>query len=103
MDYGLLRGGTASCATTRNHKHNEARPEPSRRRLPEHVLVVAIRRLLSHCPKCMVRSGLWWLDTWPDTTGLPSFADMPVAHGKLAETGEEMQAIVESGKRDRPD
>ena len=65
------------------------------------MLVVAIRRLLSHCPKCMVRSGLWRPDTWPDTTGLPSFADMLVAHGKLAETVEEMQAIVESGKRDR--
>jgi PPOX class probable FMN-dependent enzyme len=70
-------------------------------KLPEHVLVVAVRRVLSHCPKCMVRSGLWRPDAWPDTAGLPSFAEMLVAHGRLAETVEEMQAIVEAGNRDR--
>ena len=70
-------------------------------KLPDHALVVAISRVLSHCPKCMIRSGLWRPEAWPDTAGLPSFAEMLVAHGKLAETVEEMQAIVESGNRDR--
>jgi uncharacterized protein len=70
-------------------------------KLPDHVLVVAVRRVLSHCPKCMVRSGLWRPEAWPDTAGLPSFAEMLVAHGKLAETVEEMQAIVDAGSRER--
>jgi PPOX class probable FMN-dependent enzyme len=70
-------------------------------KLPDHVLVVAVQRVLSHCPKCMVRSGLWRPEAWPDTSGLSSFAEMLVAHGKLAETVEEMQAIVEAGNRDR--
>ena len=71
------------------------------RKLPDHVLVVDVLHVLSHCPKCMVRSGLWRPEAWPDTSGLPSFAEMLVAHGKLAETVEEMQAIVDSGNRER--
>jgi hypothetical protein len=70
-------------------------------KLPDHALVVAVSRVLSHCPKCMVRSGLWQPEAWPDTAGLPSFAEMLVAHGKLAQTIEEMQAIIEAGNRER--
>ncbi|WP_246805043.1 MSMEG_1061 family FMN-dependent PPOX-type flavoprotein [Mesorhizobium mediterraneum] len=70
-------------------------------KLPDHVLVVDVLHVLSHCPKCMVRSGLWQPDAWPDTSGLPSFAEMLVAHGKLAQTVEEMQAIIDSGNRER--
>ena len=70
-------------------------------KLPDHVLVVGVRRVLSHCPKCMVRSGLWRPEAWPDTAGLPSFAEMLVAHAKAAQTVEEMQAIIEAGNRER--
>src|ERR671910_912474 len=28
-------------------------------KLPDHALVIAVSRVLSHCTKCMVRSGLW--------------------------------------------
>lgn len=70
-------------------------------KLPDHVLVVDVLHVLSHCPKYMVRSGLWQPDAWPDTSGLPSFAEMLVAHGKLAQTVEEMQAIIDSGNRER--
>jgi hypothetical protein len=70
-------------------------------KLPEHVLVVDVRRVLSHCPKCMIRSGLWRPEAWPDTSELPSFAEMLVAHGKLAQTVEEMQAIIDAGNRER--
>jgi PPOX class probable FMN-dependent enzyme len=70
-------------------------------KLPDHALVVAVSRVLSHCPKCMVRSGLWQPEAWPKTGGLPSFAEMLVAHGKLAQTIKEMQAIIEAGNRER--
>jgi PPOX class probable FMN-dependent enzyme len=70
-------------------------------KLPDHALVVAVSRVLSHCPKCMVRSGLWQPEAWPNTGGLPSFAEMLVAHGKLAQTIKEMQAIIEAGNRER--
>lgn len=70
-------------------------------KLPEHVLVVGIAHVLSHCPKCMIRSGPWQPEAWPDTSDLPSFAEMLVAHAKLAETVEEMQEIIDQGNRDR--
>jgi PPOX class probable FMN-dependent enzyme len=70
-------------------------------KLPEHILIIEVSHVLSHCPKCMVRSGLWQPEKWPDTTDLPSFAEMLVAHGKLADTVEEMQAIIDAGNRDR--
>jgi PPOX class probable FMN-dependent enzyme len=71
------------------------------RKLPEHILVIEISHVLSHCPKCMVRSGMWQPEAWPDTSNLPSFAEMLVAHAKLADTVEEMQAIIDTGTRDR--
>jgi uncharacterized protein len=71
------------------------------RKLPEHILVIEISHVLSHCPKCMVRSGMWQPEAWPDTSNLPSFAEMLVAHAKLADTVEEMQAIIDTGNRDR--
>ena len=35
----------------------------------------SVRRVLTHCPKCMIRSGLWTPEAWPDTTDVPSFAE----------------------------
>ena len=97
VTYTLRVSGDA--IVVRDHELREALAVYEK--LPEHVLVVGVRRVLSRCPKCMIRSALWRPDAWPDTTGLPSFAEMLVAHGKLAETVEEMQAIVESGNRER--
>jgi uncharacterized protein len=68
---------------------------------PEHVLVVDVFHILSHCPKCMVRSALWQPDKWPETSSLPSFAEMIVAHSKVGRTVEEMQTMVEQGNRER--
>ncbi len=70
-------------------------------KLPDHVLVVGVEHVLSHCPKCMIRSGLWQPDAWPDTTTLPTFAETLIAHAKLAETVEEVQAIIDTGNRER--
>ncbi|MGO4437995.1 MSMEG_1061 family FMN-dependent PPOX-type flavoprotein [Rhizobium sp. RAF56] len=70
-------------------------------KLPDHVLVVDVRRVLSHCPKCMIRSALWEPDAWPDTTDLPTFAETLKAHAKLAESAEEVQASVDKGNRER--
>jgi len=44
-------------------------------KLPDHVMVVAVETVLSHCPKCMIRSGLWQPEMWPDTGTLPTFAE----------------------------
>jgi PPOX class probable FMN-dependent enzyme len=68
---------------------------------PDHVLVVEVEHVLSHCPKCMIRSGLWEPDAWPDTSDVPTFAETLIAHAKLAETVAEMQAIIDRGNRER--
>jgi uncharacterized protein len=70
-------------------------------KLPEHALVVDVEEVSAHCPKCMVRSGLWEPDSWPDTTGLPTFAETLVAHSKLGETVEHVQSVIDSGNRER--
>lgn len=70
-------------------------------KLPEHALVVDVLEVQAHCPKCMVRSGLWEPERWPDTTGLPTFAETLVAHSKVGETVEHVQAIVDAGNRER--
>lgn len=61
---------------------------------PDHVLVVGVEHVLSHCPKCMMRSGLWQPETWPDTSGMPSFAETLKAHAKIAESLEELDSSL---------
>ena len=70
-------------------------------KLPDHVLLVEVEQVLSHCPKCMIRSGLWQPKAWPDTSTLPTFAETLIAHAKLAETVDEIQAIIDTGNRER--
>jgi PPOX class probable FMN-dependent enzyme len=70
-------------------------------KLPDHVLVVDVDRVLCHCPKCMLRSSIWEPSAWPDTSQVPAFAEILKGHAKLAETLEEVQAVVEQGNRDR--
>jgi len=68
---------------------------------PDHVLVVGVERVFSHCPKCMIRSGLWRPDTWGDPTAVPSFAEMLVAHAKPQKSVDQMQTIIERGNKER--
>ncbi len=68
---------------------------------PDHALVVAVDRVLSHCPKCMIRSGLWRPDAWPDTADVPSFAETLIAHARIGESVEQVQAMIDAGNRER--
>ncbi|MFO1210395.1 MAG: MSMEG_1061 family FMN-dependent PPOX-type flavoprotein [Amaricoccus sp.] len=70
-------------------------------REPDQALVVEVTRVLSHCPKCMVRSGLWRPEAWPDASDVPSFAETLIAHARLAEDVGEVEASIEEGIRTR--
>ncbi len=70
------------------------------RRQPEHVMVVEVERVLSHCPKCMIRSGLWTPHAWPDTADVPSFAETLIEHARIAEPMDVVEASLEKGNRD---
>ncbi len=72
-----------------------------RGRLPDQVLVVAVERVLAHCPKCMIRSGLWKPAAWPDTAEVPSLAETLVAHARIGDPVETVAASLEEGNRER--
>jgi PPOX class probable FMN-dependent enzyme len=63
-------------------------------RSAELTLLINVEKVMCHCPKAFVRGKVWQSGDWPDTSDVPSLAEMMVAHGKLSETIEEMDAIV---------
>jgi PPOX class probable FMN-dependent enzyme len=58
------------------------------------VLLVQVERVLCHCPKAFVRGKVWQPDEWPDTSNVPTLAEMLVAHASLSEPLEEVDARV---------
>jgi PPOX class probable FMN-dependent enzyme len=70
-------------------------------KVPDLALVVTVEQAFIHCGKCMIRSRLWEKDSWPDGAGLPSQAQCLVAHGKLEESIEDVQASIELARATR--
>lgn len=68
---------------------------------PDHVIIVDVEHVLTHCPKCMVRSGLWQPDKWPDRAGVPPFAETLAAHARLAESIDELNEMLERDTREK--
>jgi PPOX class probable FMN-dependent enzyme len=64
-------------------------------RLPEFAIIVEVHQMFFHCAKCIIRSNLWKPASWPPLSGLPSLAETMVSAGKLRQSVEDMQAIVE--------
>ncbi len=62
---------------------------------PDLVLVVTVNEAFMHCPKCIVRSKLWKPEEWPDRKNVPTLAEAMVAHAKLSDSIDEMQAIID--------
>ena len=52
-------------------------------KFPNFVLVISVEEAFLHCPKCVIRSGLWKPDQWPDRSNLPTLAEAMIAHGAL--------------------
>ena len=68
---------------------------------PHLVLVVDVEEVFIHCPKCMVRSRLWTPEQWPDRSEVATLAETMVAHGALAETLPELQALIDNDSATR--
>ncbi len=47
---------------------------------PRTAIVLRPEEVYAHCPKAFVRSKLWDPDSWPDPAGLPTPAEVSVAH-----------------------
>ncbi len=61
---------------------------------PDLAILIAIDRVLSHCPKAFVRAGLWAPENWPDRGDVPSAGTFLKAHGALPDPVEDLDAIV---------
>jgi len=73
-----------------------------RGRSPNLVLVVRVEEAFMHCPKAIVRAGLWEPDRWPEPGDVPTLAEAMVVHGRLAETSvPDMQAIIDNDGKTR--
>lgn len=70
-------------------------------RQPELTLLVNVERVLCHCPKAFVRGKVWQPDAWPDTSNVPTLAEMMVAHGDIADTLAEVEEVVKNDGKTR--
>jgi uncharacterized protein len=52
---------------------------------PKTAIVVEAEEVYTHCPKAFVRSKLWNPDSWPDPAGLPTSAEVSLAHQRNPE------------------
>jgi PPOX class probable FMN-dependent enzyme len=68
---------------------------------PEFAIAITVKEVFFHCAKCVIRSQLWSTTQWPDLTALPSLAKAMVDAGKLEETPEQMQALIDKDARER--
>lgn len=64
----------------------------------ELVLLVRVERVLCHCSKAFLRSKAWQTEDWPDTSNVPTLAEMMKAHGSMAEA---LQEIEDGVREDR--
>ncbi len=65
------------------------------------VILIRVARVLSHCPKAFIRSRAWHPEDWPDTSNVPSLAEMLKAHASLDETIPELEAVIERSNMER--
>jgi predicted pyridoxine 5'-phosphate oxidase superfamily flavin-nucleotide-binding protein len=63
---------------------------------PNLILIVNVEEAFMHCPKCMVRSGLWKKDQWPERSDVPTLAQALVAHATLSQSVDEVQARIDN-------
>ncbi|UXX82118.1 MSMEG_1061 family FMN-dependent PPOX-type flavoprotein [Roseovarius pelagicus] len=65
------------------------------------ALLIKVSRVLCHCPKAFVRGGVWSSDSWPDTTDVPTLAEMMCAHGALSDNIADVEDIVQNDRQNR--
>lgn len=70
-------------------------------KIPDFAIVVTVEEAFLHCAKCVIRSGLWEQEKWPELEGLASLARVMIDHGKLADNEEKVQAAINESYRDR--
>lgn len=62
---------------------------------PQFILIVTVEEAFMHCPKCMVRAGMWKSEQWPEKSKISTLARAMVSHGKLNIDIEGMQEAID--------
>ncbi|MGI9520056.1 MAG: MSMEG_1061 family FMN-dependent PPOX-type flavoprotein [Hyphomicrobiaceae bacterium] len=65
------------------------------------ITLIRVERVLCHCPKAFIRSRAWKPDEWPDTSDVPSLAEMMKAHGKMSDTISELEEVIHRSNTER--
>lgn len=65
-------------------------------REPALILIVTVQEAFTHCSKCMVRSGLWKPDRWPDLADAPTLAEAVMAHAQPDMSQDSVQTIIDN-------
>ena len=65
------------------------------------TVLIEVEHVMCHCPKAFVRGGVWEKEKWPDTSNVPTLAEMMVTHGELSRTVERMQDIIDDDGKNR--
>lgn len=58
---------------------------------PDLVLIVDVEEAFFHCAKCVIRSGIWQPEIWPDISEMPRYGQITVDHTKWHETPAEVE------------
>lgn len=58
---------------------------------PDLALIVDVEEAFFHCAKCVIRSGLWQPDKWPDISEMPRYGQITVDHTQWHETPEQVE------------
>lgn len=64
--------------------------------IPEFVIVIHVEWAFFHCPKCLIRSQLWWPNAWSDASRVADIGEAMVEHAQLAISPEQLAIIAEN-------
>ncbi len=60
-------------------------------KVPELALVVDVEEAFFHCAKCVIRSGIWQPEKWPDISDMPGYGQITVDQTKWHESAETVE------------
>lgn len=68
---------------------------------PLFAIGINVDEVYFHCAKAITRSKLWKTEHWPDVSDLASLAQIMIDNGKLSDSKEQMEKIIDADARDR--
>ena len=70
-------------------------------RTPDFAVLTFVEEAFYHCGKSIIRSKLWQPNEYAKPTGLPTYAEALIAHGKLDVEYDEMDAHLRNNEENR--